>query len=385
MRLGSSTTTVEVTTAAAAIETEDANLTANFNTRQVELLPNPGNDLSAVALTAPGAVMNTAGGAMFGGGNFEVNGLPATSNLFTIDGSNDNDPYFNVNNSGATNLTLGLNDISESTVVSNGYSGSYGGLAGANVNYVTKSGTNNFHGNAIYWWNGDILNANDYFRNQQNALAGSQVAPRTFVNDNQFAGSIGGPIKKDKAFFFFDVEGLQLAIPSPQTLKVPTPAFQSAVLANLASPALGLSQSVPFYQNIFGLYNKVSQAGAKQLGAGVDPATITSKNPNGTPTGGGCSDISPSTEPAFAAFASAPCAVQVQAALSAHSHDRLYVGKYDMNIGNNDKLFVRVEREHGLQATYTDGIDPAFNVISDQPQWQTQVGETHTFGSDQGE
>ena len=381
LALGSSTTTVEVTTAAAAIETEDANLTTNFNARQVELLPNPGNDLSAVALTAPGAVMNTAGGAMFGGGNFEVNGLPATSNLFTIDGSNDNDPYFNVNNSGATNLTLGLNDISESTVVSNGYSGSYGGLAGANVNYVTKSGTNNFHGNAIYWWNGDILNANDYFRNQQNALAGSQVAPRTFVNDNQFAGSIGGPIKKDKAFFFFDVEGLQLAIPSPQTLQVPTPAFQSAVLANLASPALGLSQSVPFYQNIFGLYNKVSQAGAKQLGAGVDPATITSKNPNGTPTGGGCSDISPSTEPAFAAFASAPCAVQVQAALSAHSHDRLYVGKYDMNIGNNDKLFVRVEREHGLQATYTDGIDPAFNVISDQPQWQTQVGETHTFGS----
>ena len=81
--LGSSTTTVEVTTGAQAIETEDANLTANFNARQVELLPNPGNDLSAVALTAPGAVMNTAGGAMFGGGNFEVNGLPATSNLFT--------------------------------------------------------------------------------------------------------------------------------------------------------------------------------------------------------------------------------------------------------------------------------------------------------------
>ena len=362
LALGSSTTTVEVTTAAASIETEDANLTANFNSRQVELLPNPGNDLSAVALTSPGAVMNTAGGAMFGGGNFEVNGLPATSNLFTIDGSNDNDPYFNVNNSGATNLTLGLNDISESTVVSNGYSGSYGGLAGANVNYVTKSGTNNFHGNAIYWWNGDILNSNDYFRNQGNALAGSDVNPRPFVNDNQFAGSIGGPIKKDKAFFFFDVEGLQLAIPSPQTLSVPTPAFQSAVLANLNT--LGLTSSLPFYNTIFGLYNGVSQAGAKQL------------------AGGGCADVGPTTGAAFATFGAAnPCAVQVQAALSAHTHDRLYVGKYDMNIGNNDKLFVRVEREHGLQATYTDGISSAFNVISDQPQWQAQVGETHTFGS----
>jgi hypothetical protein len=366
--LGASTTTVEVTTAAQAIETEDANLTANFSSRQLDLLPNPGNDLSAVALTSPGAVMNTAGGAMFGGGNFEVNGLPATSNLFTLDGSNDNDPYFNVNNSGATNLTLGLNDVSESTVVANGYSGSYGGLAGANVNYVTKSGTNAFHGNAIYWWNGDILNANNYFRNQTNALSGSQVDPRPFVNDNQFAGSFGGPIIKDKLFFFFDVEGLQLAIPSPQPLTVPTVAFQNAVIANLN--ATGLSASVPLYQQMFNLYNGVSQAGGKQLGAGS----------NGGP---GCDDVSPALGAAFAAFGpgGTPCAVGVQAALSAHTHDRLYVGKIDYNITNNDKLFVRIENEHGLQATYTDGISSAFNVVSDQPQWQSQLGETHTFGS----
>ena len=357
LALGSSTTTVEVTTGAQAIETEDANLTANFNSKQIEMLPNAGNDLSAVALTAPGVVMNTSGGAMFGGGNFEVNGLPATSNLFTLDGSNDNDPYFNVNNSGATNLTIGLNDVSESTVVSNGYSGSYGGLAGANINYVTKSGTNNFHGNAIWWWNGDILDANNYFRNQSGD-------PRPFVNANQYAGSFGGPIKKDKAFFFFDIEGLQLAIPSPQTLFVPTPAFQTAVLGNLATT--GLAASVPLYQTMFGLYNRVSQAGAKQLG------------------GGGCSDVSATTTgAAFATFGAAnPCTVQVQAALQAHTNDKLYVGKVDYNITNNDKLFVRVEREHGLQATYTDGIDPAFNGISDQPQWQSQVGETHTFGTD---
>ena len=373
LALGSSATTIEVTSNAAAVETEDANLTANFGSKQLDLLPNPGNDLSAVALTSPGAVMNTAGGATFGGGNFEVNGLPATSNLFTLDGSNDNDPYFNINNSGATNLTLGLNDVQESTVVANGYSGSYGGLAGANVNYVTKSGTNVFHGNAIYWWNGSILNANNYFRNQQNALAGSDVAPRPFVNANQFAGSIGGPIKKDKAFFFFDVEGLQLAIPSPQAINVPTTAFEKAIVDNLN--ANGLPASVPFYQTTFGLWNGVSQVGAKQLGAGTDPAS-------GASTGGGCSDISPSTEAAFAAFTTAPCAVGVQAALSAHTHDTLYVGKVDVNLTHNDKLFVRVEKEHGLQASYSDGISKAFNAVSDQPQWQSQVGETHTFGAD---
>src|SRR5215471_1909729 len=215
LALGSSATTLEVTANAAAVETEDANLTANFGSKQLDLLPNPGNDLSAVALTSPGAVMNTAGGATFGGGNFEVNGLPATSNLFTLDGSNDNDPYFNINNSGATNLTLGLNDVQESTVVANGYSGSYGGLAGANVNYVSKSGTNQYHGNAEYWWNGSVLNANQYFNNQT-----TPQTPRPFVNANQFAGSIGGPIKKDKAFFFFDYEGIYLAIPSPTTINL---------------------------------------------------------------------------------------------------------------------------------------------------------------------
>ena len=362
LALASGSTTVEVSTEASAVQTEDANLTSNFNTSALANLPNPGNDLSAVALTAPGVVMNTGGGSMFGGGNFSVNGLPATSNLFTLDGSNDNDPYFNINNTGATNLSLGLNDVAESTVVSNGYSGSYGGLAGANVNYVSKSGANAFHGNAIYWWNGDALNSNTYFFNQTNS-------PRPFVNANQFAGSIGGPIKKDKAFFFFDVEGLYLAIPSPQQVNVPTPAFQQAVINNLNSS--GLSSSVPFYQAMFGLWNKVPAAGATQLGAGQDL--------NGVANGPGCSDLS--AVGAFAAFASQPCAVQASAALQAHTHDMLYVGRYDQNIGNNDKLFVRVEREHGLQASWIDPISPAFNATSDQPQWQSQFSETHSFGA----
>lgn len=367
LELSGTTTTLEVTGAAASVSTEDANLTANFNSRALEDLPNPGNDLSAVAMTAPGVVMNTGGGAMFGGGNFSVGGLPATSNLFTLDGSNDNDPFFNINNSGATNLMLGLNDVQESTVVSNGYSGSYGGLAGANVNFVSKSGGNTFHGNAVYWWNGDKLNANNYFFNQTHTA-------RPFVNANQFAGSVGGPLKKDKAFFFFDIEGLYLAIPSPTTVNLPTPAFQAAVLDNLNTN--GLAASVPFYQTMFGLYNRVSQTGAQALGAGTDPA-------NGQANGAGCANISPSTSPAFAPFSTAPCAVLVATGLQAHTHDLLYVGRYDQNIGNNDKLFIRVEHEHGLQASFTDPISPAFNAISDQPQWQSQLSETHSFGINQ--
>jgi hypothetical protein len=369
LSLSSSSTTVEVSGQITSVETDNANLNTNFSPEQVALLPNPGNDLSAVALTAPGAVMNTAGGSTFGGGNFEVYGLPATSNLFTVDGSNYNDPYFNVNNSGATNLTLGLNDVQESAVVANGYSGAYGGLAGANINYVTKSGSNRFHGNAEYWWNGRAMDANNYFRDQT-----TPTTPRPFVNANQWAGSIGGPIKKDKAFFFFDYEGLRLLIPAIVPVNLPSTAFENAVLSNLGST--GFSASVPYYQHLFTLWNGVPQTGAAALPGGTDANNNVISAP-------GCSNVTPALGAAFAAFGpgGTPCAVKIQGGLSAASHDVLYAGRFDENIGNNDKIFLRLEHEHGLQPSFIDPINADFNAISDQPQWQSNFGETHTFGS----
>jgi hypothetical protein len=352
--------TIEVTDAVIGVQTEDANLETNFNAQQIAVLPNPGNDLSAVALTAPGVVMNTTGGSVFGGGNYEFFGLPSNSNVFTYDGANDNDPYFNINNSGATNLTLGLNDVQETSVVTNGYSGQFGGLAGANINYVSKSGTNAFHGNAEYWWNGRALNSNNYFRNQANAIAGSQVDPRPFVNANQYATSFGGPIRKDKSFFFVDYEGIRLVIPSLFSVNIPTQPFENAVIANLngVSPS-----SVPFYNQLFGIWNATPGAARAQ---------------NNLP-GGGCSNVTTLAGIAFGA--TNPCASQLQGGTSQATNDYLIVGRYDQILGNNDKLFVRVQHESGQQATYTDPLTSAFDAHSAQPEWQSQVSETHTFGS----
>ena len=272
LSLSSQVESVDVSDEVTGVQTEDANLQTNFNAQQIALLPNPGNDLSAVALTAPGVVMNTTGGSVFGGGNYEFFGLPSNSNVFTYDGANDNDPYFNINNSGATNLTLGLNDVQEASVVTNGYSGQFGGLAGANINYVSKSGTNSYHGNAEYWWNGRALNSNNYFRNQANGIAGSDVAPRPFVNANQYAASFGGPIKKDKSFFFVDYEGIRLVIPSLFSVNLPTQQFENAVVANLnnVSPS-----SVTFYNQLFGIWN-------------ATPGAAQAQN---TLAGGGCSNV----------------------------------------------------------------------------------------------
>src|ERR1039458_5200679 len=117
LAVAAQTQTVEITENAATVQTENGDIATTIVAEQLANLPNPGNDLSFVAQLAPGAVMNTQGGY----GNFEVFGLPATSNVFTYNGQYDNDPFLNLNNSGATNLLLGQNDVAEVNVVVNGY------------------------------------------------------------------------------------------------------------------------------------------------------------------------------------------------------------------------------------------------------------------------
>ncbi len=104
LSVGEANTTVEVTgSEVPLLHTDDAQISTTFTMEQVQNLPNPGNDLTFVAQTAPGSIMNTQSGY----GNFSSFGLPGTSNTYTVNGGYYNDPFLNVNNSGATNLTLG--------------------------------------------------------------------------------------------------------------------------------------------------------------------------------------------------------------------------------------------------------------------------------------
>ena len=125
-------------------------------------MPNPGNDITYSAQLATGSVSNTAGGGL---GNFSSFGISATANLFTLNGMDDNDPFLSLNNSGATNLTLGNNEVQEVSVTANGYSGEYGTLAGANVAFVTQCGTNQGHGKVSYSWSGSVIDAKSWFNN----------------------------------------------------------------------------------------------------------------------------------------------------------------------------------------------------------------------------
>ena len=213
----------------------------------------------------PGALINTAGsgndfvGGTNGYGNVQFNGLPALSNGYIVDGLETNDPLTNLNSGLSTNLVLGLNSIAEVTVNTLSYAVDQGRYGASQVNYVTKSGTNRFHGNLYELWNGSLLNAADFFTN---ATPGNHK-PRSTVN--HFGGSLGGPIAHDKLFFFFDSEWVRIALPDRHATTVPTPAFQHTSCSNLpleggsttgsGLPAIRTPQLVPFYRRCSPLRN----------------------------------------------------------------------------------------------------------------------------------
>ena len=340
MEIGASATTIEVTSEGALLQTENANIATTFDTRTVQNIPNPGNDITYVAQTAPGVSMNTSSGN--GYGNFSAFGLPGTANLFTVNGNDYNDAFLNLNNSGASNLLLGGNDVQEVAVVSNGYTGQYGRQAGAQVDYSTRSGSNAFHGSANYYYTGSTLNAEDYF------LKASQQ-PKPFQNNNQWAADIGGPIKRDKAYFFVDTEGLRYVFATAAQSFLPTPTFQSYVLSQIPSTATS------FYQQAFNLYNSAKGAA------------------NAVPTANTCGSLG------ALPGGSTDCLGAVTLAGSSGNQEWLLIGRVDYSFSDKDKIFGRVKFDRGTQPTYADPINSAFNAVSHQPQDEGQLNYTHIF------
>jgi len=340
LEIGAATETVTVTEQGALLQTEDGNISSNFDTNQIQNIPNPGGDITYVAQTAPGVTMNSAAGG--GYGNFVAFGLPGTANLFTINGNDYNDAFLNLNNSGSSNLLLGGNELQEVAVVSNGYTGQYGRQAGAQIDYSTKSGGNSFHGDAVYNWTGRFLNANDPL----NKAGGNE---RPFENNNQWAASLGGPIIKDKLFFFLNTEGIRYILASVKPVTVPTADFENFVLGNVAPQGAAVTQ---FYQNIFTQFNAA-------------PGIA-----NAVPNANSCAGL---------AVASGECTASYTQSSPNGNKEWLLSGRVDYNLGENDKIFGRVRFDRGVQPTYTDAINPIFNTTSVQPQNEGQLNYTHVF------
>jgi hypothetical protein len=292
LRVAQSKEVVDVNSEAPIINPSNANTSTTLDAPALENLPNPGGDLTYPLQFAPGALINTAGsgndfvGSSNGYGNVEFNGLPALSNGYIVDGLETNDPLTNLNSGLSTNLVLGLNSISEVTGNALSYSVDQGRYGASQVNYITKSGTNKFHGNLYELWNGSVLNTADYFTN---ATPGNHKPGSTV---NHFGGSVGGRILHDKLFFFFDSEWVRIALPIVTPATVPTPAFQQYVLQQLplggvdsvtGSTYAPAPQSVPFYQEMFSLYGSTAGVPLAVLGCpfNSDGAPAPATAPNG--------------------------------------------------------------------------------------------------------
>ncbi|HUA15998.1 MAG TPA: carboxypeptidase-like regulatory domain-containing protein [Verrucomicrobiae bacterium] len=363
LQVQSSNQTVEVTAQQGLLSLDNPNTTTTIAAKTISSLPNPGQDLTYLAQFAQGALMNTAGSsndakAAGGYGNVEFNGLPATSNGYILDGYDTNDPWLGLNIGLSTNLVIGLDAVQEATVNTNSFAVDQGRYGAAQVNYFTKSGTNAFHGDLYEIWNGSLFNAEDYFLHANDTPGDVAQKPRSTVNE--FGVSVGGPIRRNKLFFFGHYEGIRIALPLVSQITLPTPAYQQYVLGQLAvggkDPVTGTSlpaqpAEIPFYQKMFSLLPA----------PGGTPVPIV-----GCPLG----------------TAGDGCASQRQASLNNSDSENLIVVKIDHTINAKDSVWYRFQQDTGLQAAWTDPINPVFNSYSPQPQRTLVVGYTHVFNPD---
>jgi hypothetical protein len=179
---------------ASLLNTSNAEVSTRFDSKRLSELPlAPNRNVLNIALSAAGVSQLGSGQTGFANGiNFSVNGMRLRSNNFMLDGQDSNDPSV----SGSQQPLNNPDVVQEFRLVTNQFAAEFGRAAGAVVNIVTKSGSNEFHGSAFWFNNNNIMNA----RSNLDKAARFTEAPRR--NENQFGGTLGGPVIKDRTFFF---------------------------------------------------------------------------------------------------------------------------------------------------------------------------------------
>ena len=196
LQVGGSTETVEVTGQPPVIDTSSTQLGAIVNERSSTELPLNQRDVYQLLQLQPGVQSQLGNDLFFGSdraGVVTVNGGRGRSNNYTVNGGDGNDLFVNL-----PAVEPSPDSVEEFRVISNSFDAEYGRNSGSVVNVVTKSGTNNFHGNVYEFFRNTVLNAKAFT---------FTPAPKPDFHQNQFGGTFGGPIKKDKTFFFVAYEG----------------------------------------------------------------------------------------------------------------------------------------------------------------------------------
>ena len=188
--------TVTVTGESPLVEVTSSKIGSNITNDEIDGLPSQGRNQLSLMQLVPGLTPSLNPGS-FEGGQFNANGQATTANLFLVDGAYDNDDRRG--GSQGTQARVSLDTMAEYQVLTHHYSAEYGGSSGVVVNAVTRSGANRLAGRAFYYYQNDDLNATNYFLKQ----AGNENPE---ASSNVFGGAVGGPIVKNKAFWFANAE-----------------------------------------------------------------------------------------------------------------------------------------------------------------------------------
>ena len=264
LALASSTQTVAVESSVTMTDTETAHLGSVIKESQVTTLPLNGRDFAQLALLNAGVSASGGGGGQQGGeggvSGYSSNGQRSTSNNFMVDGV-DNNNY----EAGSVAQLPSIDSIQEFQVQTNNYSAEYGRSSGSIVNLVTKSGTNQLHGSAYEFFRNNVLDARNFFADPAFAAPALRL--------NQFGATLGGPIQKDKTFFFGNYEGFRQVAGITNLTNVPTDTDRSGLFLN---PATGLMQQVAVNPTSAQLFKLFPEPDTTQSGGNfVSSPTLT--------------------------------------------------------------------------------------------------------------
>src|SRR5215471_21393338 len=237
------TITVDVSATGEVVETTRTSVATTINQHAIDNLPINGRNFQDFATLSPAVVRDPRGG------DLSVGGQRGTFNSLQVDGVDNNNTFFGqAFGRGGVRPPYQFSEesVQEFQVNQNGFSAEFGRAGGAVINVVTKSGTNEFHGGAFEYFRDESLNANDPIVKANQARAG-QPNKRAKLQINQFGGRLGGPISRNRAFFFFTYDGQRANV--PQTMDVPNiatapPAAMSVLVPLIHTYAIGRNQDV---------------------------------------------------------------------------------------------------------------------------------------------
>jgi len=379
MQVGNVTESLQVVGEAVALQTDSSTVGASVTGTNIQDLPTDGRNF--ITLVQVGAGLNESSQSSLGGGNrpddrrqtstVSANGQNDSANNFMLDGMDNNERAI-----GTVVVKPSIDALAEVQVQTSLYPASVGRAGGAVINEITKAGTNGFHGTLFEFLRNDKFDAKNFFNVPEagNPLAGIKPEYRR----NQFGGSIGGPIKKDKLFFFADYEGFRKIEGTTNTALIPTACELGRAACN----------------------------GVTQLGNFSDMTTATIKSVSGTPFPNNLiplSDISQVSQNYAALYPTLPASAcqgttclytsSPNATQFAHTAD----ARIDYHIGDKDSLFGRysINQTSTLTPPFIPPVNVAgltdvqgsgtnFNTIFPSTAYQRQqslsLGYTHVFG-----